>query len=50
MALVLQEVVAVEGQDASLVRLGHIGKYNIHHACRRGGGRMGRRWGKRKEE
>ena len=34
----------------SLVGLGHISKYNIHHACRRGGVEDGEEMGERKEE
>ena len=33
MTLILQEVVTVESQDTSLVRLGYICKHNIHHTC-----------------
>ena len=36
-------MVAVESQDASLVRLGHVCKHNIHHTYRKGvGGGEGR--------
>ena len=34
-------MVAVESQDTSLVRLGHIRKHNIHHTYRRGEARGG---------